>query len=217
MGKYSTYGMTGVGIAAAIGFVFALTILNNTNPLGTGTEDEELARQTQPNADSAFLFQQELSANSDDNAAQKSAPRSQQEMTMLQQTAELRPVLLSVSAVDGTTEAATEVGPGSRFALGRPYFVQAHFVNPNETAVLDQTLIMTLERNGTGNSVNGTLLEAANFRGDIGANQNLDLEFYWNPDAEGDYTLLVFSLTPSDLSGGSAEPILSIPIQAVSE
>lgn len=215
MGKYSTYGMTGVGIAAAIGFVFALTILNNTNPLGTG--DEELVRQTQPNADSAFLFRQEPPANADDNAAQKSAPSSQQEMTMLQQTAELRPVLLSVNAVDGTTEAVTEVAPGSRFALGRPYFVQAHFVNPNAMAVRDQTLIMNLEHNGIGNSVNGTLLEAANFRGDIGANQNLDLEFYWNPDAEGDYTLLVFSLTPSDLPGGSAEPILSIPIQAVSE
>jgi hypothetical protein len=205
--------MTGVGIAAAIGFVFALTILNNTNPLGTG--DEELVRQTQPNADSAFLFRQEPSSSADDNAAEKSAPSSQQEMTMLQQTAELRPVLLSVNAVDGMTEAVTEVAPGSRFPLGRPYFVQAHFINPNETVVLDQTLIMTLERNGTGASANGTLLEdAANFRGDIGANQNVDLEFYWNPDAEGEYTLRIFSLTPSDLSAG---PILSIPVQAVSE
>jgi hypothetical protein len=216
MGKYSTYGMTGVGIAAAIGFVFALTILNNTNPLGTG--DEELVRQTQPNADSAFLFHKQESADADNSAVQKSAPSSQQEMTTLQQTAELRPTLLTVTAVDGTTEAVTEIAPGSRFTVGKPYFVQAHFINPNETAVLDQTLIMTLERNGTGHSANGTLLEeAANFRGDIGANQNVDLEFYWNPDAEGEYTLLVFSLTQSDLSTESKEPILSIPIQAVSE
>ena len=210
--------MTGVGIAAAIGFVFALTILNNTNPLGTGT-GEELVRQTQPNADSAFLFhQQEPSAGASNSAAQKSAPSSQQEMTTLQPTAELRPVLLSVTAADGTTEVVSEVAPDSRFAVGKPYFVQAHFINPNETVVLDQTLMMTLERNGTGASDSGTLLEeAANFRGDIGANQNVDLEFYWNPNAEGEYTLLVFSLTPSDLSGGSAEPILSIRIQVVSE
>jgi hypothetical protein len=61
----STYGMVGVGIAAAIGFVFALTILNNSNaPLDTTQRDgQELAQQrrveTQPAAPSSFLVEQQ--------------------------------------------------------------------------------------------------------------------------------------------------------------
>jgi hypothetical protein len=62
-GKYSTYGMAGVGIAAAIGFVFALTVLNsnNNNPINTGTDNPEVAQrlETQPNEASSFFFEQQ--------------------------------------------------------------------------------------------------------------------------------------------------------------
>jgi hypothetical protein len=63
VGKYSTYGMAGVGIAAAIGFVFALTVLNsnNNNPINTGTDNPEVAQRlgTQPNEASSFFFEQQ--------------------------------------------------------------------------------------------------------------------------------------------------------------
>lgn len=229
MGKYSTYGMTGVGIAAAIGFVFALTILNSANPL----DDAKLARhvETQPYGASSFLFDKqdqvardgEQAGSSDSQLKQQDeaadASSSQQEMTLFQETAESRPLISSVIAVNGTTgEVIAQVVPGSPFTIGKPYFIQAHFNNPNETAVLDHTVVMILIRNGTAESgLSGTVLEeAANFRGDIGGNENVNLEFYWNPDVEGDYSLRVFSLTASDLlEGESAEPILAVSIQAV--
>ncbi len=62
-GKYSTYGMAGVGIAAAIGFVFALTVLNsNNNPIDTETDNPEVAQRLetqQPNEASSFFFEQQ--------------------------------------------------------------------------------------------------------------------------------------------------------------
>jgi hypothetical protein len=68
--------------------------------------------------------------------------------------------------------------------------------NPNEKDVPDHMLVMTLAHNGTGG----------------------DLEFYWNPDTEGEYVLVIFSLTPTELSEReSSEPILSVSIQAVDE
>jgi hypothetical protein len=215
--------MAGVGIAAAIGFVFALTILNSN----AGTDSPEVAQrvaETQPDADSSFLFAQQAPADEGAPAGESAAmlkqddpagSSPQQEMFLTQDATELRPTLSSVIAVDGTTgEVIAEVTEGSQFVIGKPVFIQAQFANPNETAVLDHTLVMTLARNGTEDD---TLLEqAANFRGDIGANENVNLEFYWNPDAEGEHLLRVFSLTPGDLAQGNPEPILSIPIQAVS-
>jgi hypothetical protein len=50
----------------------------------------------------------------------------------------LRPTLSSLVSVNGTTgEVITEVVPGSLFALGKPFFIQAHFTNPNEKDVPD--------------------------------------------------------------------------------
>jgi hypothetical protein len=70
---------------------------------------------------------------------------SQQEMTILQQEAtDLRPTLSSLVSVNGTTgEVITKVVPGSLFALGKPFFIQAHFTKPNEKDVPDHTLVMT--------------------------------------------------------------------------
>lgn len=131
---------------------------------------------------------------------------------MLQEAPELRPALSHVIAVNGTSgETIMEVKEDSNFTLGRPVFIQAQFTNPNEADVFDHTLVMTLSRNA---GADDTLEQAANFRGDIGPDENVNLEFYWNPDMEGGYLLRVFSLTPGDLAGES-EPILSIPLQAV--
>jgi hypothetical protein len=211
VGKYSTYGMAGVGIAAAIGFVFALTVLNsNNNPIDTGTDNPEVAQrlETQPNEASSFFFEQQqqreqepiadggqqagdASAQSKEREDQAAgSDLSQQEMTILQQEAtDLRPTLSSLVSVNGTTgEVITEVVPGSLFALGKPFFIQAQFTNPNEKDVPDHTLVMTLARNGTGGHAaeqpasndddDNMLVQAASFRRDISANENVDLEFF---------------------------------------
>jgi hypothetical protein len=149
--------MAGVGIAAAIGFVFALTVLNsNNNPIDTGTDNPEVAQrlETQPNEASSFFFEQQepiadggqqtgdTSAQSKEQDQAAGSDLSQQEMTILQQEAtDLRPTLSSLVSVNGTTgEVITEVVPGLLFALGKPFFIQAHFTNPNEKDVPDHML-----------------------------------------------------------------------------
>jgi hypothetical protein len=223
------------------------TVLNsNNNPIDTGTDNPEVAQrlETQPNEALSFFFEQQqqreqepiadggqqtgdASAQSKERDQAAGSDLSQQEMTILQQEAtDLRPTLSSLVSVNGTTgEVITEVVPGLLFALGKPFFIQAHFTNPNEKDVPDHTLVMTLAHNGTGGdaaeqpaSDDNMLVQTASFRGDISANENVDLEFYWNPDTEGEYVLVIFSLTPTELSEReSGEPILSVPIQAVSE
>jgi len=231
MGKFSTYGMTGIGVAAAIGFVLALAALNSNQP---NPELAQLQVETQPNAVSSFFFDQHavderaLAGESalqpmQQNESAGTADSSQNDMAILQQDAqELRPVLSSVVAVNGTNgEVISEVAQDSRFALGKPVFIQTHFTNPSESDILDHTLVMTLSRSGIGDSgqpASENLVEAANFRGDIGANGNVNLEFYWNPAIEDDYVLHIFSLTQSELSERtSVEPIFSISIQGVHE
>lgn len=152
--------MAGVGIAAAIGFVFALTVLNsNNNPIDTETDNPEVAQrlETQPNEASPFFFEQQqqreqepiadggqqtgdTSAQSKERDQAAGSDLSQQEMTILQQEAtDLRPTLSSLVSVNGTTgEVITEVVPvRCLLALGKPFFIQAHFTNPNEKDVPD--------------------------------------------------------------------------------
>ena len=224
--------MTGIGVAAAIGFVLALAALNSSQP---NPELAQLQVETQPNAVSSFFFDQDQAADEralagesalqpmQQNESAGAADSSQKDMAVMQQEGqELRPVLSSVVAVNGTNgEVISEVAQDSRFALGKPVFILAHFTNPSESDILDHTLVMTISRSGTGDSgqpASENLVEAANFRGDIGANGNVNLEFYWNPDIEDDYVLHIFSLTQSELSERtSAEPIFSISIQGVHE
>lgn len=99
--------MAGVGIAAAIGFVFALTVLNsNNNPIDTETDNPEVAQrlETQPNEALSFFFEQQqqreqepiadggqqrgdTSAQSKEQDQAAGSDLSQQEMTILQQEA----------------------------------------------------------------------------------------------------------------------------------
>jgi hypothetical protein len=133
--------MVGVGIAAAIGFVFALTVRNsnNNNPIDTGIDNPEVAQrlETQPNEALSFFFEQQqreqepiadggqqtgdASARSKERDQAAGSDLSQQEMTILQQEAtDLRPTLSSLVSVNGTTgEVITEVVPGSLFACTR--------------------------------------------------------------------------------------------------
>lgn len=97
--------MAGVGITAAIGFVFALTVLNsNNNPIDTGIDNPEVAQrlETQPNEALSFFFEQQreqepiadggqqtgdASVQSKERDQAAGSDLSQQEMTILQQEA----------------------------------------------------------------------------------------------------------------------------------
>jgi hypothetical protein len=235
--RYSTYGMAGIGITAGIGFVFALTILNTSVPPDTPQdENPQLQRgvETQPNAPSPFFIEQETPAagqQGQDRAAlskEQSADDSQQgEMAMLQQepAADLQPTLSLLTAVNGTSgQVMGEVESGMAFALGKPVFVRAHFINPAASEIIDHTIVLGLARNGSEDasqqSDNPALSyeRAANFRGDIGASGNVELELYWNPDREGEYTLFVLSLRPGSFSDlEELEPLLSIAVRATDE
>ena len=202
------------------------TVLNsNNNPIDTGTDNPEVAQrlETQPNEASSFFFEQQepiadggqqtgdASAQSKERDQAAGSDLSQQEAT------DLRPTLSSLVSVNGTTgEVITEVVPSSLFALGKPFFIQAHFTKPNEKDVPDHTLVMTLAHNGTGGdaaeqpaSDDNMLVQTASFRGDISANENVDLEFYWNPDTEGEYVPLLPVLASLRLNRGVAHARLA--------
>src|SRR5688572_20676215 len=159
MGNFSTYGMAGIGIAAAMGFIFALTVLNTTNPLDTPQGETELTQrepETQPSAPSSFFIEQEKAQDraarlSEDQSPEAGADSSQQEMTLMQrESAELRPRLSSLNAVDGTNgKVIGEVVPGMQFVIGKPIFIQADFVNPNDAEIIDHSIILSIVRNDT--------------------------------------------------------------------
>lgn len=241
MARYSTYGMAGIGIAAAIGFIFALTILNANVPLDVSQNDNpQLAQrqvETQPSAPSSFFIEQETPAaaqQEEDGAALFSKEQSsdteadlqQGETAMLQQESavDLQPTLSSLTAVNGTSgQVMGEVESGMVFAVGEPAFIRAHFINPTDGEIIDHTIVLSLARNGSEDASQSdtralSYESAANFRGDIGAGGNVELELYWNPDSEGEYVLFVQSLTPANLSEpGATEPLLSIAIKATDE
>jgi hypothetical protein len=55
--------------------------------------------------------------------------------------------------------------------------------------------------------------QGANFQGSIAANSGIAIELSWTPETPGNYTLLVFSATPEDLTSTlPIEPAAAIPI-----
>lgn len=238
--RYSTYGMAGIGIAAAIGVMFALSILNANVPLDMPQNDNpQLAQrqvETQPSAPSSFFIEQETPAavQEEDGAALFSKEQSadteedlqQGEMAMLQQepATDLQPTLSSLTAVNGTSgQVMGEVESGMVFAVGEPAFIRAHFINPTDSEIIDHMIVLSLARNGSEDASQSdtralSYESAANFRGDTGASGNVELELYWNPDSEGEYVLFILSLTPASLSEpGATEPLLSVAIRATDE
>jgi hypothetical protein len=239
MANFSTYGMAGIGIAAAIGFVFALTVLNSSAPLDTSqTGSSKLSQrqsETQPEGPSSFFLEQDMRlADQQDRSQGSAAPLSKeqsadagadspQENALLQEeSTELHPSISSVIAVNGTSgQVIGEIVPEMAFAIGEPVFIRVQLINPYESEIADHTIVLSVARSGDEEGPqkagNGTLSyeRVANFRGDIAANGSVALEMYWNPDQEGEYRLLLLSVTSYDLSDpDKIEPILSIPIKA---
>lgn len=208
MASFPTYGMAGIGIAAAIGFVFALSILVNTGGIDGGEELASDLSAADQQREAEMTGESTPFAN--DTQEGMSAPAG--ESTMMQ--VDLRPALNSVIALEDGRDIG-EVVPGTELAVGEPVLIQASFSNPADAVVSDHFIAMSIRNAGQSESLEtGESERAATFRGDIAANGSAELELYWTPQSTGDYTLLVFSATPSDLASTvPIEPVASIPIE----
>ena len=202
MGFFPTYGMAGIGIAAAIGFVFALSFLGNNGAV----EDGEILQSDAPIEEQRATEPTAPQESGDDAStfAKDSAPAGQSAMMQL----ELRPTLTSIVALDSTRDVVGEVEPGMEFNVGEPVLIHASFANENPEIISDHFIAMSIRNAGGSEALSqeGEPFDhAANFQGNITANSSIALELYWTPQSAGDYTLLLFSVTPDDLA--STEPV----------
>jgi hypothetical protein len=277
MTKFQAFGMAGVGIAVAIGFVFALsTLANYANDDDAGLDslqrqDRELS-STQPSS-SLFVQQQQqqqqnasdgiasdVYGGSEDSAAtgmnsieNETAFGGEDASLMMQQPEEappsqsLQPTLVAILATDAITgEVIGEAVPGTEFETGKPVFIRAHLMNLDGIQISDSIIALGISnndgdnnngeeegeveenttidrglRNGNSSSAMTQHLlyeQAASFRGNIGAGENIELELYWNPVQSGEYTLLLFSVTLDELTSAATDeeqivPVASIPIK----
>lgn len=219
MGSFPTYGMAGIGIAAAIGFVFVLSFLGNNGAIDDGeilqsNAPIEEQRATEPMADQESGDDASTFAK-DSSGAMDSAPAGQSAMMQL----DLRPTLTSIVALDSTRELIGEIEPGMQFNIDEPVLIQANFANENPEVISDHFIAMSIRNAGGSETLSqeGQPFDhAANFQGNIAANSSVALELYWTPQQAGDYTLLLFSVTPDDLA--STEPVrpaAMIPIKVI--
>src|SRR6185503_10531422 len=213
MGTFPTYGMAGIGIAAAIGFVFALSFLVNNGAVDDGeilqsNAPTEQQRTSEPLADQESGDESNFAKNS--GGEMDSAPAGESAMMLT----DLQPTLTSIVALDSTREVIGEIEPDIEFKAGEAVLIQAMFANENPNVISDHFIAMSIRNAGGSETLSTQEVEqGANFQGSISANSSIALELSWTPQRPGDYTLLVFSATPGDLtSTAPIEPAAAIPI-----
>jgi hypothetical protein len=221
MVNFTTYGMAGIGIATAIGFVFALSILSNNNILPAGPDWAQqpsgpqslstLQQKSQlreqgnesnnpPTADQGTAAKMEAGTNNESSADKQQA-----------MTVDAKPTLTSIVALNSSRETIGEIVPQMEFKAGSPFFIQANFANNNQVDITQHTITMAL-RGQNGEDENG-----ASFNGSIARDTSISLEFYWQPSRAGDFTIVLFSMTQGDFDSTSptAKPIAEIPVRVV--
>ena len=219
MGTFPTYGMAGIGIAAAIGFVFALSFLGNNNGavddgqlLQSSAPADETQRMAEPLADQESGGAGDSSLAKDSGGETFAGPANESAMMQL----DLRPTLVSVVALDNSREQIGEVVSDMEFKAGQPVLIQATFANENFDAIGDHFIAMSVRNAEAGETLlleGGQLEDGANFQGSILPNSTIVLELHWNPQSPGDYKLLLFSATPNDLDTGEGiVPTASVPL-----
>src|SRR2546426_9938064 len=117
MGKLPTYGMAGIGIAAAIGFVFALSIFSaNSGIININLEQSRQEKTNEPTGQGAGnngpvpLF----SKSTDQPASPQENLSSNQQV---QSSLDLRPTLESNLATDRSRLISSEISPGMEFEV----------------------------------------------------------------------------------------------------
>ena len=216
-----SYGMAGIGIAAAVGFVFALSIFSaNSGIINTNLEQSRQEKTNEPtgqkagNNGAAPLF----GKSTDQSVSPQENLSSNQQV---QSSLDLRPTLESILATDRSRSISSEINPGMEFEVHKPVLILAKFANQNDGLVKNHTISLNI-RSGvvdyskTTEQEQGQNDQATYFRGDIAAQSGIELELYWNPDTPGDYTILLSSNTPLDLaSPESTKPVAIIPVKVV--
>lgn len=219
MGTFPTYGMAGIGIAAAIGFVFALSFLGNNGAINDGeilqsNEPTEQQRTSEPLADQESGDDASTAAK-DSGGEMESAPAGETAMMLT----DLRPTLTSIVALDSSREVIVETKPDMEFKVGEPVLIQASFANENPDVISDHFIAMSIRNAGASETLSQadeSFEPAANFQGNIAANSSIALELYWTPQRAGNYTLLLFSVTPDDLTSTvPVQPAAIIPIRVL--
>src|SRR5437867_2656038 len=221
MGKLPTYGMAGIGIAAAVGFVFALSIFSaNSGIINTNLEQSRQEKTNEPtgqkagNNGAAPLF----GKSTDQSASPQENLSSNQQV---QSSLDLRPTLESILATDRSRLISSEINPGMEFEVHKPVLILAKFANEKEGLVKNHTISLNIssgvvDYSKTTEQEQGQNDQAAYFRGDIAAQSGIELELYWNPDTPGDYTILLSSNTPLDLASPEpTKPVAIIPVKVV--
>ncbi len=207
MANFPAYGMAGIGIAAAIAFVFALTLLNS-NP----AVSPEPTNQPQ---DGATTFRQASEPDSGDagesNRSERVYDQGQPAQLMMREDGGVNiwPMLVSITVLDADTgELIGDVAPEMVFGVNEPVLFRANFVN--QDAIANHLITIAISKNDAHNS-ELVYDKAANLRGNIGADSNFMLELYWNPAVAGGYTLILLTAD----ADGSLQPIEEIPIRVV--
>jgi hypothetical protein len=213
----ATYGMVGIGIAAAIGFVLALNFLSSSTIGGTsGINESPQVKDSQP---STFSLKQQnapqpsLDNNSGEDVSTFAGPSSQSTARIEAGTTNESgsPTLTSLIALTGTSERISEVTKDMEFKLGAPVFIQANFENHNEAAISNHTIVIDIKSNDGGENES-----IANFRGDIAAGSSIAIESYWKPAKVGNYIVTVFSMTLEEQTATvPVSPVAAIPIKVV--
>lgn len=219
MGILPTYGMAGIGIAAAIGFIFALSILaGNSAIINTSPEQSLQQKTTNVPSEQAAEDSNVPAMGPKSNEGSAGGSLNQQELSSL----DLGPTLESIIAMDPSTRISNQILPDMQFESHKPVLIQAKLANHNEGLLENQSISLSIIRgsNGVESDSLQTIEQrkdlATNFLGDIGANSSIELDLYWNPDTTGDYTILVFSDIAEELgSPHSITPDAIIQVKVV--
>lgn len=231
MSKFPTYSMAAIGVAAAFGFVFVLSFFSNNAVIDTADENLELFQESSSSEPSSLLIQEKSDSQgmgarmeSAKNGKLSTEGNASQMMQQDPHATSLRPTLVAIIASDGITgESIGELFSGMQFQAHKPVFIKANFMNANDAPISNHLIAIGIssanETSMTSFQDQGlSYEEAATFRGDISANGNVELELNWNPTRLGNYVLLLFSITPEDLTNDEGiTPVESISVRVVED
>ena len=170
MNAFTTYGMMGIGIAAAIGFVFALSILANNVGVETKGYDSEgrpassldLKQGEQSPSDSgsgAPLFSNQGQATPTEAGKSSGIVGPQLSPLMSRVENESTSDQLTLEAVIASKADGQLIGnlvPGMEFDLDEPIFIRANFSNYNDEIVRDHAMTMIIRKVADGDSSNSS-------------------------------------------------------------
>jgi hypothetical protein len=213
------YGMVGVGIVAAIGFVFALSYLS---PSGGSSNQTPISEQPSP---SIFSLKHDNSLqplstdnNSEERANIFSSPRDQGAAKKMETSGINESdsssdgdglTLTSLVALTISHEIISEINNDMEFKVGVPVFLHANLQNPDVNARSNLTIIIDVKPRGqiTNESI-------AEFHGDINTGSNIAIETYWQPTSKGDYVITVYMMSVEKMASSvPVAPTIIVPVK----